>query len=101
MKIQCLPFRASNKLPDRPKPAQGQPAEPQDEVAPSRWRKLGKTVAKAASGGAIGAIPAGLAGYAISSWGGVPGAVLGGCLGLAVGYLSGKEVREKIGRAHV
>lgn len=94
MKIQHLPFRGLNKLPAPPKAGQSPSPAPQDEVAPSRWQKIGKTVAKAASGGAIGALPAGLAGYAIASWGGVPGAVLGGSLGLAVGYLSGKEVRE-------
>ncbi|MBS2036501.1 hypothetical protein JST97_16030 [bacterium] len=94
MKIQHLPLRGFSKLPVAPKADQGPPPPPQDEVAPSRWKKIGRTFAKAASGGALGAIPAGLAGYAISSWGGVPGAVLGGSLGLAVGYLSGKEVRE-------
>lgn len=94
MKIQQLPFRGlTNKLPVRPQPAAQEP-EPQDTVVQSRWQKIGKTAAKALSGGAVGAIPAAAAGYAISSWGGLPGAILGGCAGLALGYISGKEVRE-------
>ncbi|MBN9417986.1 MAG: hypothetical protein J0I12_21235 [Candidatus Eremiobacteraeota bacterium] len=90
MKIQQLPFRPASKLP--PKPAQ--PPVPQDSVEPSRWQKIGKTMLKGATGAAVGVIPAAAAGYAISSWGGVPGAILGGCVGVAVGYFSGKEVRE-------
>lgn len=67
---------------------------PQDTVEPSRWQKIGKTMLKGAAGAAVGAVPGAAAGYAISSWGGVPGAVIGGLTGVVIGFISGKEVRH-------
>ncbi|MBT9583254.1 hypothetical protein IV102_07885 [bacterium] len=60
----------------------------------SKLQVMARHLGKGAIGGALGAVPAAAAGYAISAWGGVPGGILGGVLGASLGYLSGREAYQ-------
>lgn len=84
-------------LPLRPVPRQAQPPAPEPPPESGwgeRLKQIGLKAARGAAGAAVGAIPSGLAGYAMASWGGIPGGILGGVTGAALGYLSGRRAYD-------
>ncbi len=91
LRLRPTPLQAQPPVPDPPPEV---PDPPPEVGWGERLTRFGLKAARGAAGAAVGAIPSGLAGYAMASWGGVPGGILGGVTGAALGYLSGRRAYE-------